>query len=461
MTVNMFSISKETNYQGTFLAIRIDSRISRTMATDVGRTVKNFCAVETIDSVATNPHYYEFRVKPKKGVSFATLQSVITRFLKSFDFHTGENNIDQYPEYIKAMPTYYHIFYQATIYGGNDIEGHIDDILDIDNCLDQQVLDAIKNHESLLFNGDNIITMGRIKIFMSHDTYSNLTESQIGTIVGRYSDSLFTDVTNQVLRQLETKYKSIKQLKQPMDDNKPTLFFISHSSKDKEYAEALVDLLKNIGLTPQNLFCTSVPGYWIENGRFIDVIKEKFDNYNLYMIIIQSPRYFQSPISLNEMGAAWALGAKCSSFLTNDMTFEQMNGVINKDYIAIDINSTECKSRINDFKKEVINYTNIPAVEDNIWERERNKFIETVKEIKYDSESQNSQNVLVDKNIENKITHFFIVNDRKEFDLTTIARTLCNDRHISDYDVYKTLRYSSHFGSNTFDNNTTYYLREG
>lgn len=44
---------------------------------------------------------------------------------------------------------------------------------------------------------------------------------------------------------------------------KTPLVFISHSSKDKDFVEALVSLLESLGFDNTNLFCSSIPDYWI------------------------------------------------------------------------------------------------------------------------------------------------------------------------------------------------------
>lgn len=36
--------------------------------------------------------------------------------------------------------------------------------------------------------------------------------------------------------------------------------FISHSSKDAEYVKAVVELLEDIGLSEEEMVCSSVPG---------------------------------------------------------------------------------------------------------------------------------------------------------------------------------------------------------
>ena len=43
----------------------------------------------------------------------------------------------------------------------------------------------------------------------------------------------------------------------------------------------------------------------------------------------------QIGLSLNEMGAAWALKANCTSLLLPGFKFEEMKGVVNNNTIAI------------------------------------------------------------------------------------------------------------------------------
>jgi len=44
---------------------------------------------------------------------------------------------------------------------------------------------------------------------------------------------------------------------------KPPMVFVSHSSEDKDFAEALVVLLEDIGFDSSNLFCSSIDGYGV------------------------------------------------------------------------------------------------------------------------------------------------------------------------------------------------------
>lgn len=85
------------------------------------------------------------------------------------------------------------------------------------------------------------------------------------------------------------------------------LIFISHSTKDSEYVASLVDLLRKIGFTDKDVFCSSYPGYGIPLGKNIyEFLKSCFKDYELFVLfVISKDNYYSSPASLNEMGAAW------------------------------------------------------------------------------------------------------------------------------------------------------------
>jgi len=181
---------------------------------------------------------------------------------------------------------------------------------------------------------------------------------------------------------------------------KPKKIFISHSSQDKQFAEALVDLLNAVGLGPQEIFCSSISGYWIDNGKkFLDEIKTYFVNYDLFVIFIHSPRFYNSHISLNEMGAAWVLQSEYCSFLTNDMEYDHMDAVVTSQEIAIKVNTAEAQARLNDWKSRILEWFGKSDIDANIWERKRNLFLELVSSITYE-ESQTKKEDLQEGDID-------------------------------------------------------------
>lgn len=168
---------------------------------------------------------------------------------------------------------------------------------------------------------------------------------------------------------------------------KPPKVFISHKKEDKAYADALVNLIEFIiGADGDKIFCSSVQGYGIKQSRDImDDLKAQFDNYEVFMAIIHSPRYYQSSICLNEMGAAWVLGTRFSSFLTMDCKLEHMRGVINEEKIFIDPkdDSDQLNAHLNDFKDDLVELFGCNQPDENKWENARNRFIREVSALTY------------------------------------------------------------------------------
>lgn len=163
--------------------------------------------------------------------------------------------------------------------------------------------------------------------------------------------------------------------------------FISHKKEDEDYAQALVNLINFIiGADGDKLFCSSIPGYGIKQSRDImDEMKAQFDNHNILMVIIHSPRYYQSAICLNEMGASWALGTQFASFMTKDCEYKHMCGVINKEKICINLNDDTgmLNAHLNDFKNDLLNHFGLGAIDENKWENARQQFVDTVAILNY------------------------------------------------------------------------------
>lgn len=173
-----------------------------------------------------------------------------------------------------------------------------------------------------------------------------------------------------------------QKLKLPQSKNqngKTPLVFISHSSKDKDFVEAFVSLLESLGFNDTNLFCSSIPDYWIGLSQDIfDSLHKLFDEYELFVIFIQSPRYYESPISLNEMGAAWALKTNYCSILTKDMQKDNMKGVVGANTIYIKVDSHDAKARLNELKKKLTKLFGLSSISESIWERKRDMFLKIV-----------------------------------------------------------------------------------
>lgn len=164
---------------------------------------------------------------------------------------------------------------------------------------------------------------------------------------------------------------------------KTPMVFISHSAQDKRFVEALVDLLESLGFTSENMFCSSVDGYGIPLSHDIfETLRALFSEHDLYVIFIHSPRYYSSPVSLNEMGAAWVLKTDFCSILTNDMEFSEMKGVVNANSLSIKVDSEEAPARLTELKDLLTKKFSLIPMDHTKWERKRNGFFNIVKSIK-------------------------------------------------------------------------------
>lgn len=204
--------------------------------------------------------------------------------------------------------------------------------------------------------------------------FKNVDNSGNGYVLINNFHKIYS-IYNLLMNQAENEMKHVA------NSQKTPMIFISHSSKDKAFVEALVELLESLGFDEKTLFCSSVDGYGIGLGdNVFKTLKNLFLEHNLYVLFIHSPRYYESAVSLNEMGAAWVLKTNYFSFLTKDMSFQKMNGVVNSSDIAIKVDADDAKARLNELKDKLLVAFGLEEISQTKWERKRNKFLESVLE---------------------------------------------------------------------------------
>lgn len=160
--------------------------------------------------------------------------------------------------------------------------------------------------------------------------------------------------------------------------------FISHSSSDVQFVQAFVNLLEDIGLSEDDIFCSSIPGYGIPLGQDIyDWLLNQFKNFNLHVMFVLSQNYYKSIACLNEMGAAWVLKQKYDTILLPDFDFQEIKGAINPNQIGIklDCEEGELKHRLNELKDTLIEEFHLKPISLSKWERHRDEFLNTIKVI--------------------------------------------------------------------------------
>ncbi len=136
-----------------------------------------------------------------------------------------------------------------------------------------------------------------------------------------------------------------------------------------------------------------IDGYGIGLGEDIfDTLKRLFLEHELYVLFVHSPRYYNSTVSMNEMGAAWVLRANYYSLLTKDMNYNEMSGVVNSNSIAIKVDSDDAKARLTELKDKLCAAFSFKDISGTKWERKLDKFLEAVTSIDVSSNKTNSSN---------------------------------------------------------------------
>lgn len=172
---------------------------------------------------------------------------------------------------------------------------------------------------------------------------------------------------------------------QEMPQKSPKIF-ISHSSKDKDYVSCIVDFLEDIGLTQEQLFCSSISGYGIPLDEDIyDYLKQQFQEHNLHVILILSDNYYQSVACMNEMGAAWILQNKYTTILLPGFEFREIKGAINPRKIGLKLDGDliEVKEKLGQLKDALAQEFGLASIPDVRWEHKRDTFISTMCKIKH------------------------------------------------------------------------------
>ncbi len=159
--------------------------------------------------------------------------------------------------------------------------------------------------------------------------------------------------------------------------------FISHASADIEYVKPFVELLADIGMTNDNLFCSSVPDYAIPlNQDIYEYLADLFRNNKLYVLFMLSNNYYTSPVSLNEMGAAWVLKSEYTTILLPKFEYKEIKGAVNPNKIGMTYDDKDelLKKRLGELKNIISEEFGI-SVPDMRWEKKRNDFIDAIRKM--------------------------------------------------------------------------------
>lgn len=141
---------------------------------------------------------------------------------------------------------------------------------------------------------------------------------------------LLVDAINQYIEDIEEE-AVLGESDQPSSVNSASTaskIFISHASVDSRIVEELVELLESMGLDSNQIFCTSFEGYGIDLGEdFLASIRNELQG-DVLVLFVLSKNFYNSPVCLCEMGAAWVLSKNHIPILIPPLDYFDVKGVI-------------------------------------------------------------------------------------------------------------------------------------
>lgn len=280
---------------------------------------------------------------------------------------------------------------------------------------------------NLWMNKIKILTENQLK---NHPLYDEI----IKTFDGRNNDygTAAYDRMMSYLKALLDEYANCVPVSTDICTCETKKIFISHSSKDIEYINAFIKLLERIGFAGRGgIFCSSVSGYYIPNGQSIyEYLKKEIEN-DTHVIMFLSDNYYKSPACLNEMGATWIKAKQHTAILLPNFGYQDIKGAIDPSKIWFKMND---KERLNDFKDQIIEEFELNELDNNIWERIRDEYLDAVSALSK-SQKNNVQRVEVEDilDLEESIHCIFrFINTSKSVVVCKDLRAIITDENNND-----------------------------
>lgn len=200
--------------------------------------------------------------------------------------------------------------------------------------------------------------------------------------------------------------------------------FVSHSSRNKDFGNAFVELLQKVGIRENEIIFTSNVAYGIPVGQNIfNWLKSQIEN-KPFVIYLLSEEYYESVACLNEMGAAWIVENKHAAIFTPDFDLSS------KEFQRGALDPREIGFYIND-EDRILSFIQLLSKDFNIT---NNTVLISQSVKKFIQELDNIQPKIVKKEVAEKSAFPKEVKDLKAEKATvhkkTIEHTLPNDNDL-------------------------------
>lgn len=110
--------------------------------------------------------------------------------------------------------------------------------------------------------------------------------------------------------------------------------FISHSSKNKGLVDKLISLCTSIGVTPDDIFCSSFEGQGVRNGTRINAEVTREINESKSIVYVITKDFINSSYCTQELGAVSFLNENKPFFIfkSNEVSNQDLAGFIDSSY---------------------------------------------------------------------------------------------------------------------------------
>lgn len=214
--------------------------------------------------------------------------------------------------------------------------------------------------------------LNKLKAAIDEPDYDALMYS-LSAIDKWYDDNIYEISRNEFVFNFDSHQKNMQLIKEILSEiseqdciasahkmeerTEDTVIFLSHKSEDKKYADALERFITGLGVRNDQLIYTSHPLHKIPlDASIYEYLRMHFDS-NLFMIILWSDKYLDSPACLNEMGAVWVTQSDYTNIYVPDFSFgnpkyhecavdtKKMGAVLNGD--------AHCKASMLELKNKI------------------------------------------------------------------------------------------------------------
>lgn len=190
-----------------------------------------------------------------------------------------------------------------------------------------------------------------------------------------YSNKKLLDEINEELKDYD--FSAVEKGDNKLDTDDP-IIFLSHRSSDQKYGDALEKLITGLGVKNNQLIYTSHPLHKIPLDENIYNYLRKKMNQKVFVIILWSNAYLDSPACLNEMGAAWVTQSDYTSIYTPDFEFGNPKyhecAVDTRKMGAILKSDAHCRASMVELKNKILEMFDL-TIDEQTWTYLLNEFI--------------------------------------------------------------------------------------